>query len=383
MTTATAPASILPALVKAVRPFAFKGRRGPLALRDALVRHDGGSTSVTATDLEIACTIVACEPMRSPERYLVDAASGVPVGDAHDPAEFPAVDRLDGSPVAQFVIYLSDLKRIADHVASVTDPDNGRYALGGVLIENPVAGEVTMVGTNGRRLHAATVLAMLRDGDVPDNTILPGPFFAAAVKAMKAAMTVAGVKGRQADIQTVRVIITGTAAQIEWATDTVAVAARCKRIDGRFPQWRECLRGYDAGIDSIVPADPLAGHCRTIARETKIVADLRADVFVRENAAKGKKVAKGSYQHPRGVQFSRDGIDARGCEFSRRFVFAGTVLLDPEYVADAVDAATEFSGNNLVPMRVENAQSAVYLTAGGMPASGPGFLAIIMPMAAD
>ena len=101
MTIATAPATILPALVKAVRPFAFKGRRGPLALRDALVRHDGGSTSVTATDLEIACTIVACEPARGPERYLVDAASGVPVGDAHDPAEFPAVDRLDGSPGPQ------------------------------------------------------------------------------------------------------------------------------------------------------------------------------------------------------------------------------------------------------------------------------------------
>lgn len=383
MTTATAPASILPALVKAVRPFAFKGRRGPLALRDALVRHDGGSTSVTATDLELACTIVACEPMRSPESYLVDAASGVPVGDAHDPAEFPAVDRLDGSIVAQFVIYMSDLKRIADHVASVTDPDNGRYALGGVLIENPVAGEVTMVGTNGRRLHAATVLAMLRDGDVPDNTILPGPFFAAAVKAMRAAMTVAGVKGRQADIQTVRVIVTDKAAQIEWATDTVAVAARCKRIEGRFPRWRECLRGYDAGTDSTVLAADLASHCRTIARETKIVADLRADAFVRDNAAAGRKVKRGQYQHPRGVQFSRDGIDARGCEFARRFAFAGTVLLDPEYVADAIDAAAEFAGTDAVTMRVEDAISAVYLPAGGMPAGGPGFLAIIMPMAAD
>jgi hypothetical protein len=375
--------SILPALVKAVRPFAFRGRRGPLALRDALVRHDGGSTSVTATDLEIACTIVACEPARAHERFLVDAASGVPAGDAHDPAEFPAVDRLDGSIVATFAVSLRDLRRVADHVATVTDPDNGRYALGGVLIENPIGGSVTMIGTNGRRLHAAGVAVADATGEVPANTILPGRFFQAAVKAVKAAAAVAGIKGRQIDNLIATVAITDKAAQIEWAIDTVAVAARCKLIEGRFPRWRECLRGYDSGTDSIVPADPLAGHCRTIARETKIVADLRADVFVRENAAKGKKVAKGSYQHPRGVQFSREGIEARGCEFARRFAFAGTVLLDPEYVADAVDAAAEFSGHNLVPMRVENAQSAVYLTAGLMPHGGPGFVAIIMPMAAD
>jgi hypothetical protein len=382
MTTATAPASILPALVKAVRPFAFKGRRGPLALRDALVRHDGGSTSVTATDLEIACTIVACEPARGPERYLVDAASGVPVGDAHDPAEFPAVDRLDGSPVAEFTLYLRDLRRVADHVATVTDTESSRYALGGVLIENPVNGIAAMVGTNGRRLHAAAVNVAGATGEVPANVIIPGRFFAAAVKAVRAAMGIAGVKGRQADAAAVRVTITGTAAQIAWATDTVAVHARCRLIEGRFPRWRECLRELNAGPDSTVSAG-LAADCRTIARESKIVADLRADVFVRENAAKGKKVAKGSYQHPRGVQFSPAGIDARGCEFARRFAFGGTVLLDPEYVADAVDAAAEFAGTDTVTMQVADAISAVYMPTAGWAAGSPGFVAIIMPMAAD
>ena len=382
MTTATAPASILPALVKAVRPFAFKGRRGPLALRDALVRHDGGSTSVTATDLEIACTIVACEPMRDPERYLVDASSGVPVGDAHDPAEYPAVDRLDGSIVATFAISYRDLRRVAEHVASVTDPDSARYALGGVLVENPAAGVVTMVGTNGRRLHAATVEAWDTTGDVPANTILPGRFVIAAAKAVKAAATVAGTKGRQMDGLTVTVAITDKAAQIEWATSTVAVAARCKRVEGRFPRWRECLRDLDAGTDNRLPA-AIAGDCRTISRETKIVADIRADAFVRQHAAAGKRVTKGSYQHPRGVQFSAAGIDARGCEYARTFVFTGKTLLDPDYVADAVDAAAAFVGTDTVTMRVADPLSAVYLPAGSLLEGGPGFLAIIMPMAQD
>jgi hypothetical protein len=383
MTTATAPASILPALVKAVRPFAFKGRRGPLALRDALVRHDGGSTSVTATDLGMACTVIAREAGRDPGSYLVDAASGVPVGDAHDPAEFPAVDRLDGSPVAQFTIYLRDLRRVADHVATVTDTETSRYALGGVLVENPAAGTVTMVGTNGRRLHAVAVIVAGVTGEVPANTIIPGPFFAAAVKAVKAAAAVAGVKGRQADTRPIGVTITDKAVEFGWGTDTVAVAARCKLIEGRFPRWRECLRDFDAGTDSTVAAGEVAGYCRTIARESKIVSDLRADAFVRQNAAAGKKVARGSYQHPRGVQFSPEGIDARGCEFSRRFAFAGTVLLDPEYIADALDGAAEFAGTDAATIRVEDAKSAVYLPAGDLLAGGPGFLAIIMPMAAD
>jgi hypothetical protein len=179
------------------------------------------------------------------------------------------------------------------------------------------------------------------------------------------------------------VTVTGTAAEVAWATDTVAVHARCKLIDGRFPRWRDCIRDFDHGTDSTVAAADLASHCRTIARETKNVADLRADVFVRENAAKGKKVTRGSYQHPRGVQFSPAGIDARGCEFARVIPFAGTVLLDPEYVADAVDAAADFAGTDAVTMRVVDAISAVYLPAGSLMAGGPGFLAIIMPMAAD
>jgi hypothetical protein len=383
MNTATAPASILPALVKAVRPFAFKGRRGPLALRDALVRHDGTHTSVTATDLEMACTAISCYTSQDPASYLVDAASGVPVGDAHDPAEFPAVDRLDGTTAAEFTVYLRDLRRIADHVATVTDTETSRYALGGVLVENPVNGVATMVGTNGRRMHAAAVVAAGVTGEVPANTIIPGVFFAAAVKAVKAAAAAAGVKGRQADTLVVRVTITDKAVRFAWVADTVAVECLCKLICGRFPRWRECLRDFDAGIDSTVAAAEVAGYCRTIARESKIVSDLRADAFVRQNAAAGKRVARGSYQHPRGVQFSPEGIDARGCEFSRRFPFAGKVLLDPGYVADALDGAAEFAGTDAATIRVEDANSAVYLPAGDLLTGGTGFVAIVMPMAAD
>jgi hypothetical protein len=381
-TTATAPASILPALVKAVRPFAFKGRRGPLALRDALVRHDGGSTSVTATDLEIACTIVACEPARAPESFLVDAACGVPVGDAHDPAEFPAVDRLDGSIVATFAISLRDLRRVADHVATVTDQDSARYALGGVFVENPVAGAVTMVGTNGRRLHAANVEAWDTTGDVPDNTILPGRFFPAAVKAVKAAAAVAGLKSRQIDNLIATVAITDKAAQIEWATDTVAVAARCKLVEGRFPRWRECLRDYDAGTDNSLPA-AVADDCRDIVKRSAAICERRAAEWVAQNRVAGRKVVKGAYQHPRGVKFSAAGMDARGCEYARTICFTGETLLDPEYVAAAVDAAAEFAGTGTVTMRVADPLSAVYLPAGDLLAGGTGFLAIIMPMAQD
>jgi hypothetical protein len=375
--------SILPALVKAVRPFAFRGRRGPLALRDALVRHDGGSTSVTATDLEIACTITACEAGRDNGLFLVDAACGVPVGDDHDPAEFPAVYRLDGSPVATFAMSLRDLRRVADHVASVTDTETSRYALGGVLLENPVAGVATFVGTNGRRLHAAAVQTYNGEGDVPVNTIIPGRLFPAAVKAVKAAAALAGIKGRAVDALPVVVTVTGTAVEFAWGTETVFVAARGCLVQGRFPRWRECLRDFDGGTDSTAPAERLAADCRAIVAATKVVADRRADAYVAQMAAAGKRVARGAYQHPRGVQFSPEGLSADGCEYSRPIALSATVKLDPAYVADALDAAADFAGCDEVTIRATDATTAVYLPAGDLMSGGTGFLAIVMPMAAE
>jgi len=382
MTTATAPASILPALVKIVRPFAHKGQRGPVRLRDALVRHDGGSTRVCATDLELACNVIACEPTRPSESYLVDAASGVPVGSDISPLDFPAVDRLDGATVCEFSIDYRDFRRVADHVASATDPESARYALGGVLLEASGTGHATFIGTDGRRLHAARFAVADATGEVATNTLLPGRMFAAAAKAIKAAAVMAGVKGRRIDGEAVTIAITGKTARVTWAADTVAVEVFCRLVEGRFPRWRDAAPANPGTVCPVDAAATVAACGESIIR-TKAAEAVAREAWDADHARRGiRPAARGRFDHPRGVKFSPAGLECRGCDYRASIPTAVEVFIDPAFVGPAVDAAAEF-GAATVDLRIIDTQNAVTLHGGAWEAGGTGFFAIIMPLAID
>jgi hypothetical protein len=392
MTTTTMNDTI-PALVKAVRPFANRSRR-VAALHDALVRIDGGTTLVQATDLEIACTVAACTPDADPGAMLFDSANGERVTD-RDPLEFPSVGRLAGETVATFVIGIGDVRRLARHVATAADNESSRYALGGVLIERDAAGAMIAVGTDGRRMHVATIPAAEATGAPAANCIVPNRLFAAfdhAVRTAVAATT--GCRGRRLDAtidgEAVTMTITPTGIRLAWQTATLSVEADARVMEGRFPRWRDIVATLPTGTDNHLDGASLARWLRSVDRQTQIVADGARDHHAaREVArtmagkgaspaalAKAHKAAATAYRHPRGVRFSTDGVEALGCEMKAGIPFASRTMLDPAFAAGALDAAVAFGGSDEVAVRVGQPMEAVTITAGG-------FLAVMMPMVDD
>lgn len=343
-------------LIKAVRPFAFKGARGPVALRDVLVRHGDASTTVTATDLEIAATVTV-PAMGSPAALLFDASTGLPAGE-HDPMEFPCVEGLDGAIVGTIVLDFADVRRIADHLVPATDDESSRYALGGVLLERAPEGDLYGIATDARRMHVGRFAATI-EGEVPANTIVPArlfPAFVAVARALGGTMTGA-----------VTVTLTSRAVRLTWGQ----FAATARIIEGRFPRWRECVP--EGGNATELDVKPLVKAMREIVRESRIVEKAEAARYAAAERAKGRKAKPGEYKHSRGVRFTDGRLEARGCEYARPTAWAGEVILDPGFVADAVAAAAAFGGP--VTATVRGKLKATTFT------SGPMFSAIVMPLA--
>lgn len=347
----------LPQLIKAVRPFAFKGTRGPVALRDVLVRHSADSTTVTATDLEIAATVTVPAMSGEPAAMLFDAATGQPAGD-RDPLEFPCVEGLDGAIVGTIVLDFADVRRIADHLVPATDDESSRYSLGGILIERAPEGQLYAIATDARRMHVGRFAATIV-GELAANTIVPGRLFPAFVAAARALGGKAG-----------QVTITLTSRSIRFAYGCVTVTARL--IEGRYPRWRDCFPD-DSAAATVLDVKPLVKAMREIVRESRIVEKAAAERFVAAERAAGRKATMKQYRHPRGVTFADGGFEARGCEYARRTAWAGQVILDPAFVADAVAAAAAFG--ETVTATVRGKLKATTVT------SGPMFKAVLMPMA--
>ncbi len=391
MNTTVSPSTVtIPELVAIVRPFSSKNKRTP-ALRDALVQFTADTTSVTATDLEVAGTVTLRTPGVVPCSILVEAATCHNVAE-RDPLEFPAVASMGGAEIARVILTVTDVRRIADHVATATDPDSSRYALGGVLIERPERGMLVAVGTDGRRLHALRILPAAADGSPRDGSIVPAGVFSRFVTAVRAAARVGlGLAGRRlaAAVEAGEVAMTFSESEVglAWgsACGTISVRVGARLIEGRFPRWRDCVPpAAEVTAPTVVNGPAVAAACREIAKATAEAAKAAAAAWVAEEAAKGRRVyATGvNIAHPRGAQFGAAGIAGRGCEVVRPVCSTPAVLLDPVFAADAVEAAVEVGGH-AVDLRITDAQSAVGVFAREWQIAGPGFLAVVMPMAQD
>lgn len=386
---ATAPLS-LPALAKAVRPFANRSRR-LAALHDALVHIDGGTTRVQATDMEVACTVAIWTPDAESGVMLIDSANGERVTE-RDPRDFPDVGRLAGDTLATFTVGIVDIRRLARHVAVAADDESSRYALGGVLLDPHLGSAITAVASDGRRLHAATIYPAEATGTVPANCIVPRRLFAAFDHAVRAAVaTATGLRGRRLDAaidaEPVAVTITGTGIRLAWQTGTVSVEADARLMEGRFPRWRDILAGLPAGTDNGLDGPSMARWLRSVEREAGIVAEAArsrhaACEVARTMAGRGasprtleeaRKRAAAAYRHPRGVRFSPEGVEARGCEMRAGIPFVGRTMLDATFAADALDAAADYGGSDEVTMRVGEPMQAVQIIGGA-------FLAVVMPL---
>jgi hypothetical protein len=376
--TIDAPATSVRDVVKIVRPFAHKGRKGPPVLKNCLVRHDGQELTVSATDLEIGCTVFLAGH-GSPMAELLDSATGLPIGDAQSPEDFPAVYTFEGATTGSVCLSVADVRRIADHLVPATDDETSRYALGGVLLERAPEGRLYAVATDGRRMHVGRFDATIY-GEVPANVIVPGRMFAAFAAAMKATARLAGEKLAGEVVLTLK----GDGVYLGWtARDGVAVRVAGRLVEGRFPRWRDVIDQAAAADAQASPMDVKAtmAACREAVRATKVATGPARDAWVADRVARGWRSTKpGEYRHPSGVEFSPAGMTCMGCDYRATIATGRPIRLDPDFVAEAVEAAAAFGGGGTVEMMIGDDTSAVTIAGGAWASGGVGLFAVMMPM---
>lgn len=365
---------------------AARGSRG--ILRGVAIDRRGDRMTATATNMENVVTITTAGDGGPDGWQLVGVE-----GDAGDFPRFKA-DTIS-SPTGAATITYRDLRRIVTGIVPATDTETGRYGLGAVNVEVAEGGMLHAVATDGRRMHYATVQPVTITGQAE---ALVGAStwttFDAVIRA-----TARKLLGKRTGLEkhlrgTAVVIAFGTDAGkgvvvMTWHDDSgTTVTVRSQTVEARFPRWRDILAadaingpavGFD-GPSMVALMDDVQKRHRAdeIATRREMVATAGRD------RAKLKQAR--CYVAQRGVTFGPSGMVARGMAWARTIpAAAAEVILDPRFVGDAVAAAVTF-GDDEVELRVAHddvARSPVAIVVGGhRPGeAGPGFTAVIMPMA--
>jgi hypothetical protein len=389
-TTAANPVSIL---ARGVKGAAGSKRAGILA--DALCRNDGATLSVTATDLEVCAVASIAAPSDSPPaESVVSTATGEPVTD-RSPADFPAVGTLDGEIVASLRTTFGTIRRIVDHITPATDSESSRYALGGILLDcEGDGGPAYAVGTDGRRMHIARFSGHATAGAT---AIVSPRLFSSFVATVKATGKVIGRKSLDSD--EVRIAISTRGVEVAWFDDIDGAAARavCRRMEGRFPDWRRVIGDDASSIPCVVDAGCLAPWCAEVTKATAAAAkaagaaavaalpdDQRHGAAVKAVRARAAARGRTEGSHPRGVRLDRDGATGRGCPMRTGGSFPWSVMLDSTFLGEALAAAAAWSETPRVTIHATNGQSVCRLPGGDWDSGrGAGFLAVVMPLAND
>lgn len=365
---------------------AARGSRG--ILRGVAIDRHGDRMTATATDMENVVTITTAGD-GGPDGWQLVGVEG-------DPNDFPRfkADTI-ASPTGAATIIYRDLRRIVTGVVPAADTESSRYALGGINVEVAEGGMLHAVATDGRRMHYATVQPVAITGQA---VALVGAStwttFDAVIRAT-ARKLLGHRTGLEKHLRGTDVVIAfGTDAGrgvvvMTWHDDSgTTVTIRARLVEGRFPRWRDilaadALNGPAVGFDgpSMVAA---MNDVQKLHRAGEIATRREMVAAAGSDRAKLKKAR--CYVALRGVRFHAAGMVARGIDWSRTIpAAAAEVILDPRFVGEAVDAAVTF-GDDEVELRVAHddvARSAVAIVVGGhRPGeAGPGFTAVIMPMA--
>ena len=206
-----------------------------------LIPHDRLSRIVSsvAPDAEVIITSsgTQCEILCGHGRWLLPTS---------DPAEYPKHTPEEFAPIAhlpgdQFV-------RLMRSVKCATDTDSSRYALGGVLLEFR-SGVLSMISTDGRRLHASEAEI---DQAVDDSTtIVPRRVIDVIL-----AIVGSGMGSLQLECNKTEVM-----AEIG---GTILTA---RLLEGRFPKWREIVPAEQpattVGVGQLLEAVRQGSICRS------------------------------------------------------------------------------------------------------------------------
>lgn len=318
------------------------------------------------------------------------AAAGGIRAPIEDGKEFPRFNSI-AAPSAVFSIPFRLFSTIAQHIGSATDTESSRYALGGIFMESG-DGCVRFVGTDGRRLHVARIHG---SSDGAFSVVIPAAVWTMAVKAIDKTISGRGIgagKEKKKTMECLRIVISfddsnGRGA-FSWNVGNCAFDVSWKKIDGRYPQYRDVFPEY-------------------LENAASSVGWLNVGDILEKAETCRKSVCT---QNSKGIDIIRDSgecqrLEARSAEkgeYSQ--VFKGYLpvgfktKLDPAFVVDAVRAAAAFDTppdgvsvwcNPDTLGTIQCAANAVFFGKAGSVFSAnengtPAvFAAVLMPLAAD
>ncbi|MFO0957304.1 MAG: DNA polymerase III subunit beta [Isosphaeraceae bacterium] len=172
---------------------------------------------------------------------------------SEDPDLFPEVP--DFALPAFHVLAAGDLRRGILRTMFATDPESTRYALGGVLVE-PADGQMTLVGTDGRRL-ARMIIPTEAEG-------APGPYSPAPVIPVKALKLIEKNLADEDDKGPVHLgVQSGSAVLIRIPGKSVIYS---RLVEGRFPRYQDVFPG---SVDVKIPME--CGTLRLAVEQASIV----------------------------------------------------------------------------------------------------------------
>jgi DNA polymerase-3 subunit beta len=235
-------------------------------------------------------------------------------------------------------------EQLAHAIRSVlvaADTESSRYALGAVLIEVATGGKVSLVATDGRRLHLAEIENAVNLD--PSVTLLP----ARAAGILYSLATAGGQEMVEIDASDREVVCT---------CGGVTLTARL--TEGRFPKWRDVLPKDSGEPTSVFVADLLSATT--------------AAAIVTSEQSRGVRytfAAEGIHMQARSAEAGESSVT---CEVQS----AGhkcSVLLDPAFVREWLRGLPA-AGNPVVTITAKDKASAVILR------SDDTYTGVIMPL---
>ncbi len=262
---------------------------------------------------------------------------------AENPAEFPPVPGFNET--AYFEAPARLLRELIRRTVFATDNESSRYALGGVKLEFD-AGQITAVGTDGRRLAkmVGPIGAHGEPAAVHQNTIVP-------TRAMQ--LIERAIAPQDAEVQ---LAIRGN----EFLVHSPRATISARLLEGRFPDWKKVFPPSGSGT----PIELAAGPTHAAVRQAAIVTseESRGIDFTFGGgslvlAGKAAEVGQSRIELPTGY----DGPEI-------------TITLDPRFVIDflkVLDAEKTFT------LELKDGESAAVCS------TDDGYGYVIMPLARD
>jgi hypothetical protein len=298
--------------------------------------------------------------------------------------------------VAEAAISGRDFRRIVAGVVPATDTETSRYALGGTLVEIAEGSMLTVVGTDGRRLHAGHVQPSAIRGQAAP--IVHADHWHSLDASIRAAVRgLCGASGRrlEAVIDRGRVWINvgthkptgGHVVTIKFETGSadsngrsIAIYAAAVALAGRFPRWRDVMP--DGGQRLTVDAPAVAAAVAEFSKLHRAAEKAGMAAYKADQAArKARRQPTGpDYRLDRGIDCGPVGMAGCGVVWAETIPAAPvSVRLDQRYLADALAAAAAWDARSVEVVGTDK-HSAVAITTGEY---GPRLVAVLMPLSAD